>query len=340
VTSDGISATKHNKSSTPSAHTEPEDIVTIDGDYLAPQVAASYLIKAQKNAIFIDNTTNHSVPAMLEALKKSGYTPADVSHIIITHVHLDHAGGTGMLASHCPNAKVVAHPRAAPHVIDPTRLVASARNVYGIERFAHLYGEIIPVAADRVYVPEDESIIALADRELKFIYTRGHANHHFVILDNKTKSIFKGDSFGLAYPMLQHGNRPFLFPSTSPTDFDAAEARISYDKIATSGAMRAYPTHFGCWGDLKSGHEMLVDYMDKFESIYLALVNGPNPEEELYPVARQALDRFFEHELNSRNVKLTGAETEILGMGVDLNAQGLVFAATRARKKMGAKDLK
>lgn len=309
-----------------------EQIITIDCHYVMPQVAAAYLVRCGDTAALIDNNTNHSVPAILAALHDAGYTPEQVSHIIITHVHLDHAGGTGLLAAHCPNAVVVAHPRAAPHVIDPSRLIQSASTVYGAENFRKLYGDIQPVAEKRVHVPADGEVIVVGDKEFQFIYTRGHANHHFVIFEKNTASIFTGDSFGIAYPMMQRGSKPFLFPSTTPTDFDAAEARISYDKILHSGAKQAYPTHFGVWRDIPAGHAMLMQYLDEVETLYNHLIKEADADRAL-ATARKAFEDFFTRENGARGVTLNDKEREVLGMDIDLNAQGIVFAASRARKK-------
>ncbi|WP_041949049.1 MBL fold metallo-hydrolase [Turneriella parva] len=306
---------------------------TIDCEYVMPKVAAAYLLHCGDKACFIDNNTNHAVPLLLAALKDNGFKPDDVAYIIITHVHLDHAGATGLLLEHCPKATVIAHPRAAPHVIDPSRLVQSAQSVYGEAEFKKLYGTIQPVPESRVYIPADGEVMQVGDTELQFIYTRGHANHHFVILDRKTNSIFTGDSFGIAYPMLQHGSRPFLFASTSPTDFDAAEARASYAKIVATGAAQAYPTHFGVWSDLRAGHAMLSEHMTQIEKIFEALKSGDTGSAEPYAFARSAIEAWFAGQLAERGINLTAAEQQMLGLDIDLNAQGLVFAAARARKK-------
>lgn len=309
-------------------------VTTIDCNYVMPKVAAAYLLHCGDRACFIDNNTNHAVPSLIASLAQAGYAPEQVEYIIITHVHLDHAGGTGLLLQKCPNAKVVAHPRAAPHLIDPSRLVRSAQGVYGEENFRRLYGEIIPVPEDRVVIPADGETLAVGDSELTFIYTRGHANHHFVIVDKKTKSVFTGDAFGLAYPMLQGGAYPFLFPSTSPTDFDAAEARISYDKILNCGAEKAYPTHFGVWNDLPAGHKMLHEYINYAEQIFDTLAKAPhNTPEDDYQTAYSAYREFFSRELDARGIQLSSDEEKILAMDLDLNAQGVAFAAQRARKK-------
>ena len=159
----------------------------------------------------------------MEVLKKEGLKPEDVQYLIITHVHLDHAGGSSALLKACPNAVLLAHPRAATHIIDPTKLIKSARLVYGESAFEKLYGEIEPVASARVRVMNDGETVQFGSRNLHFFYTRGHANHHFCILDSGSEGIFTGDSFGLAYPALQK-NGLLIIPSTSPTDFNPDEA--------------------------------------------------------------------------------------------------------------------
>src|SRR5699024_7188114 len=220
-------------------------IHTIDTHYLGyPEVAAAYLIVEGDRAAFVDNNTNAAVPRLLASLEEQGLTPEQVEYLIITHVHLDHAGGTSKLAKACPNATVVAHPRAAPHVIDPSKLVASASAVYGEAEFERLYGTIEPVAEARVQVMDDEQTLQFGRRELRFLHTRGHANHHFCIADSASGAIFAGDAFGLVYPALQ-GEGLFAFPSTSPTDFEPALARDSIRRLVDERPSCLYLTHFG-----------------------------------------------------------------------------------------------
>lgn len=309
-------------------------VTTIDCNYVRPRVAAAYLLHCGNKVCIIDNNTNHAVPLILDALAEAGYRREQVEFIIITHAHLDHAGGTGLLMQQCPTAKLIAHPRAAPHMIEPLRLVKSAQAVYGEEKFRQLYGEIVPVSAERVYTPADGEKLLVGDTELSFIYTRGHANHHFVIFDKKTESVFTGDSFGIAYPMLQEGAYPFLFPSTSPTDFDAKEARTSYDKILSCGAKQAYPTHFGIWHDIPAGHKMLHAYIDYSEKIFQALIaQRENTPATDYQFAYAEYKQFFDKELQQRNLTLSTEDYQMLELDIDLNAQGVAFAAQRARKK-------
>ena len=244
-----------------------DSVFTIDCNYVRPRVAAAYLIIEGDRAAFVENNTTHAVPLMLDALRAHGMEPEQVEYAIITHVHLDHAGGSSALLKACPNATLLAHPRAARHVIDPSRLIRSSVMVYGEEPFRELYGEIEPVAADRVRTMADGEELRFGNRTLTFFFTRGHANHHFCIHDSGTNGVFTGDSFGLAYPDLQVGSRPLLYPSTTPTDFHAEEARLSVRRILETGADRAYLTHFDAFEHMQEGADQMLRGLDVMEEI-------------------------------------------------------------------------
>jgi glyoxylase-like metal-dependent hydrolase (beta-lactamase superfamily II) len=312
-------------------------VVTIDCEYVQPQFAASYLITSGRHAAFIDNNTAHSVPLLLDALSRTGFSPKEVQWIIITHVHLDHAGGTSRLAELCPNAKVLAHPKAARHVVDPERLVSSAKRVYGDDVFAQLYGEIKPVPAARVRPLGDGETVELGKRKLRFIHTRGHANHHFCVHDPDADAIFTGDAFGLRYPALQTQGL-FVFPSTSPTDFDADEARRSVDKILDSGAGRAYPTHFGGFPELTEAAAQLKEHLD-FSERLLDLARrrlrerGPEAavgkRDALGAWCSSELQRHYENWL-TRNDRLFGPdEWALLSLDLELNGDGIAHVAKK-----------
>ena len=216
------------------------DIRTIDCDYMRREgFAAAYLMREGERAAFVETNTNHALPKLLSALEAEGLDPEAVEYVIITHVHLDHAGGASALMQACPNATLLAHPRAAPHVIDPAKLVKSAKAVYGEREFSEMYGDIRPVPEARVRSMADGETLAFGERTLTFLHTRGHANHHFCVLDTGSNGIFTGDSFGLVYPGLQQGGL-FAIPSTSPTDFDAAAAKQSLDRILDTGAIAPF----------------------------------------------------------------------------------------------------
>jgi glyoxylase-like metal-dependent hydrolase (beta-lactamase superfamily II) len=142
-------------------------IHTIDTGYVRPRFDAAYLVVENGRGAFVDCGTNHSVDRLLAALAPAGLTPDDVDWLVLTHVHLDHAGGAGTLMQHLPNAQLVAHPRAAPHMIDPARLIAGAMAVYGEAEFTRHYGELLPVPAGRVVVADDGHVVDLAGRPLR-----------------------------------------------------------------------------------------------------------------------------------------------------------------------------
>lgn len=296
---------------------------TIDCHYTAPRTAAAYLLVDNGEAAFVENNTAHALPYLLGALEQSGRRPEDVKYVIITHVHLDHGGASGHLMRQFPSAVLLCHPRAAKHVIDPSRLISSARTVYGDAEFDRLYGEILPVPAARVQIMEDGSKVTLGGRTLEFIHTRGHANHHFCVVDSRTDGVFTGDSFGIAYPDLQ-GKGAFIFPSTTPTEFDPVEARKSVEKIASiPGLKHAYLTHFGPFSDIALGRDQLLQGLDVFEKLLedcIAL-----PDEERGRLALATMKSFFEARL--------GPElAAVLAMDAALNAQGIAYAAGKRQR--------
>jgi glyoxylase-like metal-dependent hydrolase (beta-lactamase superfamily II) len=312
-------------------------IHTIDTGYLGRrEFAAAYLIIEGDRAAFVDNNTNAAIPELLKALRTQGLTPAQVEYLIVTHVHLDHAGGTSRLAEACPKATVVAHPRAAPHVIDPTKLVASASAVYGEEEFQRLYGTIEPVAEDRVRVMEDEEILQFGTRELRFLHTRGHANHHFCIADSASESIFTGDAFGLVYPALQR-NGCFAFPSTSPTDFEPELARQAVQRLVDERPRSLYPTHFGAVTDIETAADQLTRHLDFAEQLRDDAEASGLPDEDLAAWCKVRIKDYFAGLLDGRGN--LGSDPEIrslIELDIDLNAQGIAFAAGKRRRKARA----
>lgn len=314
-------------------------VVTIDCQYLRPRFAASYLLIDRGRAAFIDNNTAHSVPLLLAALKREGLTPDHVDFVIVTHVHLDHAGGTSQLMTACPQATLLAHPRAVRHLIDPTKLVTSARQVYGAEAFDRLYGRIEAIPAERVRAVADEERVAFgAGTPLRFLHTRGHANHHFCIWEPDTASIFTGDAFGVAYPALQRAGL-FIFPSTSPTDFDYAQAVASVDRILDTGARTAYPTHFGAVTDLPGAARQLRAHLE-FSQRLLERARAqapahPDPGALAAELERELWDHFAKT-AGAQGLALTADDRELLKLDVQLNAQGLAHRALEAPKPPAA----
>lgn len=306
--------------------------VTIDCHYLdQPGVAAAYLLRDGQSAAFVDNNTTHAVPRLLAALGATGLGPEQVEYLIVTHVHLDHAGGTSALARACPRATVLCHPRAERHLVDPAKLVASSRAVYGEQQFDRLYGRIDPIDPARVRAVADDEVVRFGARWLRFLHTRGHANHHLCVLDEGEGSIFTGDSFGIAYPRLQ-GQGLFVFPTTTPTDFDAAEAERSIARILGSGARRAFPTHFGEVAAMGEAAAQLLPYLAGCEQVVADGAASGLEGAALEARCARGHDALLDAALERRGIARTAEVDAFLRFDRELNAQGLAVAAARRRK--------
>jgi len=229
---------------TPTIHRHPHGIFAVDAEYLYPGHAAAHLIVDSGRAAFVDVGTNDSVPYLIAALGELGLTPAAVDYVLLTHVHLDHAGGAGRLMRALPGARAVLHPRGAPHMLDPGKLIAGSKQVYGAERFERLYGELLPIPAERLEVAADGARVRLGGRTLELIHTPGHAMHHLCVVDAAHASIFTGDTFGISYRALDTPRGNFITPSTVPTQFDPVQHLASIDRLLGYRPESMYLMHF------------------------------------------------------------------------------------------------
>ena len=307
-------------------------VTTIDAHYLGrPGVAAAYLIVEGSEAALIENNTARALPLLLEALGRAGLCPEQVKYAIVTHAHIDHAGGSSVLIEACPNATLLAHPRAAKHLIEPSRLVASATQVYGgPERFRELYGEVRPIPASRVRAMEDGERLRFGARELEFFHTRGHANHHLCVRDSRSNGIFTGDAFGLMYPALQ-GSGPFAFPSTSPTDFDAEEAKAAVRQIASRAPDRVFLTHFGEHTEVAEIAGQLLGWLDFCGELVAQARDAAGTPADIEPMCQRRIEEQFSRKLAERGSVMDASTRELLQFDIALNGQGIAFAAQKVR---------
>ncbi|MCG6147985.1 MBL fold metallo-hydrolase [Leptospira levettii] len=305
--------------------------ITIDTEYAdLKQVASAYLIEEEGHGIVVETNTTHAIPKILSVMENQNVSPSNLDYIIVTHVHLDHAGGAWALLESCPNAVLLAHPKTAKHLIDPSLLIKSATAVYGKENFQKLYGEIKPIPKERVRVMEDGEFLDWNGHSFEFIYTKGHANHHFCIYDKKLNGVFTGDSFGISYPHLENG-KSFIFPTTTPTDFDAKEAIHSIDLILGTGASVCYLTHFGVIQNLKQCAEDLKIGLHLCQNAILELKQVP--KENRLSFMEKQVELMIKNLANRNAVILTEKDWSLLRLDVNLNAQGLVYAFERNEKK-------
>lgn len=291
-------------------------VITIDCHYLKPKFAAAFLLIENGRAIFIENNTANALPLLLEALQKKNIKPDHVDYLIVTHAHLDHAGGTSALIKCCPNAKVIAHPKAAKTLANPERLIQSAKKVYGEDQFLKLYREINSIPNEKIHSVKDGESLTWQNRTLTFFFTLGHASHHVCIYDSKSEGVFTGDAFGLCYPELQ-GNGLFILPSTSPIDYDPIEAKKSIEKICSYNPKRLFLTHFGQVSQIaKAKIELLKNLEIHEEQLHWAKANLALGDELSVKIEQRLKAIYSEH-------------SEFLKLDLELNAQGIAFTAKR-----------
>lgn len=219
------------------------------------RVTSAYLVRAEEPAL-VETGPSTSAHAVRRGLRELGVGPHDLAHIAVTHIHLDHAGGVGTLARAFPSATVWVHERGAPHLADPTRLVASTARVYGEERMRALFGEVEPVPADRIRALADGDRLPLGGRSLEALYTPGHASHHLALQDGATGSVFVGDALGVHLPDVR-----VLRPATPPPDFDLELATASVERIRRRARGALLLSHFGPWQEADALCELAVRRM-------------------------------------------------------------------------------
>lgn len=304
-------------------------IHTIDTGYVRPRFDAAYLLVENGRGAFIDSGTNPTVPVLLDALEAAGLAPADVDWLVLTHAHLDHAGGAGTLMQRLPNARLVAHPRAAPHMIDPVRLVAGATAVYGEEEFTRHYGELVPVPAERVVVAGDGHVVDLAGRALRCIDTPGHARHHLCVWDGRSRSWFTGDTFGLSYRELDSARGAFILPTSSPVQFEPEAMQASIARMMAEAPQAMYLTHYGRVQDVARLAAELHEQIDAMVSLAQACDGGADRHRALVA----ALSGYYLERAQAHGCALDDAAVlRLLEVDIELNAQGLEVWLDRSRR--------
>lgn len=300
-----------------------QGIYTLDTGYLRAGLAAVHVIVAGGRVALVDTGTQPCLPVVERGLEALGLGVEAVDYILLTHVHMDHAGAAGALMARCPHARLVVHPRGAPHMADPARLIAGARAVYGEETFRALYGEILPVDAARILEAGDGFSLELAGRGLVFLDTPGHARHHLCIHDPASRSVFTGDAFGLSYREFDVDGRPFVFPSTTPVQFEPEAAHASIDRIMALAPSAALLTHFGRVSDLARLADEMHALLDRFVQLAEA---APADAVRRHAWIAAELESLLVDRLRRHGCRLDDAALHaLLAHDVELNAQGLAI---------------
>jgi glyoxylase-like metal-dependent hydrolase (beta-lactamase superfamily II) len=295
-------------------------IHTIDTGFVRPRFDAAYLVVESGRGAFIDCGTNFAVPRMLAALDEAGISAAEVDWLILTHVHLDHAGGAGELIARLPNAKLVVHPRGARHMIDPSVLWAGASAVYGEAVMEQTYGRLRPIAADRVIEAPDGHVVELAGRPLRCIDTPGHARHHLTVYDERANACFTGDVFGLSYRDFDTANGPFILPTTSPVQFDPPALHASIERLLALQPDAMYLTHYGRVEDVE---RLAADLHVQIDAM-VDLARAAHGKPDRHAVLMESLTDLYAARAAAHGwCHGRDALRQLLGMDIELNAQGL-----------------
>lgn len=286
-----------------------------------PRLAAVHVIQESGRAALIDTAMNSGVPNLMAALAVQGIAPETIDYVILTHIHLDHAGAAGTLMRLLPNARLVVHPRGARHMIDPGKLIEGTIAVYGAEAVRRIYGDILPITAERIVEAQHGQTLDLGGRPLLLLDTPGHARHHICIRDDRTGHLFTGDTFGLSYRECDRDGRCVVLPTTTPVQFDPAALHRSIDLILSYEPQALYLTHYGQVRDIPRLGADLHRLIDALVALALPLRNAGAARQARL---EQAIAALVELEAAEQHWGLQGHEAvQLYAMDIKLNAQGL-----------------
>jgi glyoxylase-like metal-dependent hydrolase (beta-lactamase superfamily II) len=302
------------------AQPQGDGLYLVDTDYVRPGLAAAHLLVVDGRAAFIDTGPGPAAPKLLAALEEVGLAPEQVDYLFLTHVHLDHAGGAGQLMQALPNARAVLHPRGAPHLVDPAKLIAGSIAVYGEEAFARLYGDIVPIPAERVLTTVDGTRLQLGGRTFEFIDAPGHAKHHHCPIDLDFRDVYSGDNFGICYRDFDTAAGPFMLPTTTPVHFDPEALHGTIDRLMGYRPRRIVQTHFGPVSDLGRLARDLHASIDALVAIARRHAGAPDRTERIRGEMFEYLSRRLDEHGYTGDV---ATRHRLIDDDIDLNTQGL-----------------
>jgi glyoxylase-like metal-dependent hydrolase (beta-lactamase superfamily II) len=248
-----------------------------------PGVIAAYLIENGGECALVEVGPTSTIDVLLDGIQEVGISPEAVSKLLVTHIHLDHAGAAGTLVRRFPHLQVFVHEVGAPHLTDPSRLLASAQRIYG-DRMDLLWGEVLPVPAANIVALSDGDVVPIGGTELAALYTPGHASHHAAYLDAREGEIFTGD---VAAIRLQGFD--YVRPATPPPDVDLASWTMSLERLRACHANMLHLTHFGSFADvdrhLTAAHDQLFAWAEFIEDLQ---VQGMEPDSMKAELRRRA----------------------------------------------------
>ena len=304
-------------------------IYCVDAGYVKPGVACCYLMVEGGEVAIIETGTALTAPTIAALLEELGLPDKSVRYIVPTHVHLDHAGGAGVLMQQYPNAELVIHPRGARHMIDPEKLVEGTIAVYGEEKFRRLYGNVVGIDKSRVVAAEDGYTLNLNGRILEIRDTPGHADHHFCVWDEKSRGWFSGDTFGISYPGMDLPNGRYIIPTTTPVQFNAEKLLESMALLMSYKPDRFFLTHYGVVEDPPLLAKQLKEQVIAFRDMALEQEQSDEPEAA---IESQMMEYVMARIVAIQSDCDQQALADLLAMDINLNAQGLAVWLNRRKR--------
>lgn len=310
----------------------PDLYLIDDYDMHSKERTGTYVLLGDDITI-IETCASPSLPYVLEGLQELNITLSDIRNIIVTHVHLDHAGAAGLMMEKCPNATLFVHARGARHMVDPSKLIQGAKAVYG-EDFDKLFYPILPIFEDRVHVVQDGETLQISkERILTFYDTPGHAKHHISIHDSVTNGIFTGDTIGIYYRELTKLGVELYLPTTSPTQFQPDAMLASKERIKQMNVDSIYFGHYGASTNISEVYRQL----DYWVPLFVKIGQQVFTKEQNFEAASKELSSLLLQEvadyLTKQNVPADHSIYELLKLDLDIGAMGIIDYLMKASVK-------
>jgi glyoxylase-like metal-dependent hydrolase (beta-lactamase superfamily II) len=240
-----------------------------------PEIIATAVVHGPAGVTLIDPGPSTVLDTLRTGLRDRGIATTDVRRILLTHIHLDHAGAAGSLVRENPAIEVFVHERGAPHMADPSRLLASATRLYGADGMARLWGEFLAVPAGNLRALKGGERLDVGGREVVVAYTPGHASHHVSYFDPASRVAFVGDTAGI-----RRGDGAYIMPPTPPPDIDLDLWRVSEDRILAWDPDTLFLTHFGPWQHPRMHFQELMEHLAGWSRIVRRLLSDPAMTDE------------------------------------------------------------